>query len=158
MLRRLCVLIALVLVGAACSSSLSREDAIQDVVDEGFGRSSAECMVDDLEAAGYSSNDLAADNPSTELRAAMADAVTNCASSTDVANVLDDVDPDEVRQQLMDSFVAGGLVDEEQAACILDQIEARGLSFTDVVQATLDRDIADVEATIADATVACLGG
>jgi len=159
MLRRLCVLIALVIIGAACSSSLSREDAIQDLVDEGFGQSSAECVMDDLETAGYSPNDLVGDDLSSEVRTAVADAVSNCVSAADVTNVFDDADLDEVRRQFIDSLVDGGLVDELQAECILDGAEARGVSITQIMQSSLDgASAAEVEATIAEATVECLGG
>jgi len=157
MSRGFWVLIALAVLGAACSSSITREEAVQDFVDEGFEQATAVCILDDIEAAGFTLDDLVGDELSTGLEAAISGAVNGCLTGADAESLLDTVNLDEVRQQFIDQFVASGSVDEQQAECIMNEVEGGGVSIAEMARLAID-DTAQLEAMFAAATVTCLGG
>lgn len=115
-------------------------------------------MVDDLETAGYTPDDLTGDDIDPGAADALQQAFTDCVSADDIAGVLDGTDLEDVRQQMIDSFTADGIVTEEQAVCILDGIEDQGVTLVELSQAGLGDGDPALEQLIADTAVSCVTG
>jgi len=151
------VLIALVLLGAACGSS-PRDDAIQVLQDEGVSQSAAECMLDDFEAAGLSPSELASGDLSVAGEDLLLESLSECASPEDLTNVVGGAGADELRQSFIDGFVASGLVDDEQAECVMAELEALGVSVEDLSRAAIEGDEGAFQTQVVEATATCVGG
>ncbi len=151
-------LFALALVASACGT-LTREGAIEDMVDEGISESTAECVIDDFVGQGFEPNDAAGDELSADVDAALTKSFENCFTAEDIGGLANNpnFDPEEFRQDFIDEFVAGGSVNEEQAVCILDGLDANGITLLDLSQAGLSGDTS-IESAVAEAAASCIGG
>ncbi|MEE9414782.1 MAG: hypothetical protein V3V01_05810 [Acidimicrobiales bacterium] len=152
------LILVLSIVAAACSTATTREDAIEDLVGEGVDRANAECVLDEFEAAGFVPDDAAGDDVPQDVADALQQAFTDCVTADDIAGVLDGTDLEDVRQEMIDSFTADGVVTEEQAVCILDGIEDQGVTLVQLSQAGLGDGDPALEALIADTAVSCITG
>lgn len=145
-------LAGLALLASACS--YTREDAVNDLVDEGLPQDTAECVMDEMEGAGYEASELTGDL-SVDENAAMEDAMFTCASGDDLGSVLANQDPEELRASFIEGMTQSGLT-EEQANCVVDSLEADGLSIIDLTQAGFDNDLDAIESELGTAMVACM--
>ena len=136
----------LVAVGAlmltACGGSgPTRADAVEELVRVGLTQSTAECVVDDLSGQGVEPGDLTG-SLSPETEAAIDRAVTACISTADLADFVD------AREEFIEGIVQPGVIEREQAECIVASLERDGGDF---VQLLLSDDFdAQLDAAIAE--------
>lgn len=140
----------LVAVGAlmltACGGSgPTRADAVAELVGAGFTQDTAECMMDDLADQGVEPGDLTG-TISPEIDVAIDRAVNACISAADVGSLI--ASSDEVRDQLIDGMMESGVVDREQAECVVASLEATGADLVELF--TRDDFDAQLDAAIAE--------
>ncbi len=137
---------------SACS--YTREDAVNDLVDEGLPTETAECVMDEMEGAGFEASELTGDL-SAEENTAMENAMLTCATGDDLGSVLANQDPEELRESFIAGMTQAGLT-EDQANCVVDSLEADGLSIIDLTQAGFDNDLDALGPELETAMVNCM--
>ncbi len=119
---------------AACG--VTRESAIDDLVEAGYEAESAECIMTSIEGQGYEASDLA-DPLEAEVETAIEVAVEECITAADLAGLGESVGEDEIRRDVIANLVSGGM-DEATAECIVQGVETEGYTMIDLAQAGLE--------------------
>ncbi len=143
------VLAVLALVASACS--FTREDGIADLVEAGMSEEAAACTMDKFIAAGFEPQD-ATGTPEADAQAAFTDATLECSSGDDLAGLIEGEGLD-ARQEFIDGMTGDGTITEEQANCIVDGMEAEGVSVTDFA---VDTEAPASQAALEAAIAACI--
>lgn len=126
----------------ACGgSSPTRADAVAELVKVGLTQDTAECVVDDLSGQGVQPADLTG-SLSADIEVAIERAVTACISTADLADIVD------AREEFIQGIIQPGIIEREQAECIVASLERGGGDF---VQLLLSDDFdAQLDAAIAE--------
>lgn len=118
------------LVLTACGGSApTRADAVAELVEAGFTQDTAECMMDDLAGQGVEPGDLTG-TVTPELDAAIDRAVNACISAADVGSLI--ASSDELRDQLVDGMMESGVIDRDQAECVVTALEGTGVDLAEL--------------------------
>lgn len=149
------VVAGLALVGAACG--ITRENAVDDLLEAGYEADSAECIVSSIERQGYEPDDLA-DPLEPEVEVAIEAAIDECITAADLAGIGDNLGEDEMRSNVLANLIAGGMA-ADQARCIVEGVEAQGYTMIDLAQAGLEEQPAGgVIDALEAATIGCTTG
>jgi len=132
---------------AGCGK-VSWDDAKKELVSSGATEATADCVIAELQAAGFEAEDFTDDNFDAAGEAALDDASETCLTGEDVTGMLDD---DAIRNALVQGFESGGLT-TEQAECVFDELMAGGFD-----PATAINDPNSVSGLMPDAVAACTG-
>jgi hypothetical protein len=170
MRRLMLTTLAAALVLTACGGGLDEDEALADQLDgddrseaiegvvEGAGgvltESEATCWVDEILASGATPADLNefGENPLGLVSADMVGMLTGC---IDPSIEVDAPLAGDVRDQLTDGFVAGG-VTPASAECIIEGLEAQGFDARDITVAGWMEDMnAPVMAAIGQLAITC---
>lgn len=147
----LSIVTVLLFVATACGGT-TREDAVDALVDAGFEASTADCVVTDVEAAGFEPSDLEGDTLEPDVEAAVQAGVEKCLTADDISGVVGDED---LRQTMIDSMTSTGAVTEAQATCAMDSLEGQGIDAAALTEAEINGDSGPTEA-LTQALVDCL--
>ena len=145
---------ALALITAACGGA-SRDGAIDELVEQGITDSSANCVMDEVEAAGFTADDVA-DPITPAVEPVVADAMNSCMTDADLPGLLGFETIEEVQGNLAEQMAATGAMTAEEATCVIKDVADAGfplLAVAGLGDPTLDSGVADA---IANAGLACI--
>lgn len=124
------LLALLALVATACGGT-SREGAIDELVSEGIQESTANCIMDEVEAAGFTADDVA-DPINPDVEPIVEDSMSTCITDADVPGLLGLETIEEVEEMLAQQIADTGAMTTEQASCVIDSVLGAGFALTDI--------------------------
>ncbi|MGI9599186.1 MAG: hypothetical protein ACR2QK_23685 [Acidimicrobiales bacterium] len=143
--------------GLLVACGVTRESAVEDLVDAGYEAESAECIMSSIENQGFEASDLA-DPIEADVEAAIGVAVEECITAADLAGLGDNVGEEQMRSDVILNLVNGGMAADE-AECIVQGVEDEGYSMVDLAQAGLEEQTeGGVIEALQAATLTCTTG
>lgn len=148
------LLVVLALTAAACGGA-SREGAIEELVSEGMQEETANCLMDEVEAAGFTAEDVA-DPINPEVEPILEASMPICITDADVPGLLG-VDTMEEAEALLASQISDtGAMSTEQAACVIDGVLEAGFALTDIAGLGAGAEGSGVSDALAAAGATCI--
>ena len=146
----------MIAVGAAACGGASRDGAIEELVSEGIQESTANCIMDEVEAAGFTAEDVADPiNPAVEP--IVEGSMSTCITDADVPGLLGLDTIEEVEAMLASQIADTGAMTAEQATCVIDSVLDAGYALTDIAGLGADADGGGLHEALASAGVDCIG-
>lgn len=153
----LTALIALLALAAtACGGGASRDGAIDELVSEGIQESTANCIMDEVEAAGFTADDVA-DPINPDVEPIVEDSMSACITDADVPGLLGLDTIEEVEAMLASQIADTGAMTSEQATCVIDSVLDAGFALTDIAGLGAGGDGDGAGEAIAAASANCIG-
>lgn len=148
------LLAVLALTAAACGGA-SRDGAIEELVSEGIQEETANCMMDAVEAAGFTAEDVA-DPINPEVEPIIEASMPTCITDADVPGLLG-VDSIEAAEALLATQIADtGAMTSEQASCVIASVRDAGFALTDIAGLGAGAEGSGVSDALAEAGVSCI--
>lgn len=128
--RAAAMLVAVTMLASACGGA-SRDGAIDELVSEGITEPTANCIMDEVEAAGFTAEDVA-DPITPAVEPVIEESMSTCITDADVPGLLGLESIEEVQAELASQIAASGAMTGDQAACIIDAVLDAGFALTDI--------------------------
>ncbi len=144
----------LTLTATACGGA-TRDGAIDELVSQGIQETTANCIMDTVEDAGFTSEDVA-DPITPEVEPIVEDAMSACITDADVPGLLGLDSIDDVEAMLASQIADTGAMTGDQAACVIDSVLEAGFALTDIAGLGAGAAESGVSAALADAGAACI--
>lgn len=149
------MLIAVALLAAACGGA-SRDGAVDELVSQGITESTANCIMDEVESAGFTADDVA-DPMNPEVEPVVEDSMPTCLTDADVPGLLGLDSIEEVQAQLASQIADTGAMTAEQASCVIDAVLDSGFALTDIAGLGANGTDGGVSEAMATAGADCMG-